>query len=91
MIRGMAVPTTVWSSELRNIASSTPASVMSTCRLGREWMPTRSAVISVLFSCSFATFYLYCGHWRVDRRTFLNPQNRIKIYDTTKLVKRLEC
>ena len=36
MMRGMAVPTTVWSSELKNIASITPAKVIITCFFGNE-------------------------------------------------------
>ena len=35
-MRGIAVPTTVWSNELKNMANMTPTRVKMTCRCGSE-------------------------------------------------------
>lgn len=52
MIRGMAVPTIVWSSEARNRASIMPAIVSTTCRFGSErWLGILA--FSVVFTKSF--------------------------------------
>ena len=64
MMRGIAVPTTVWSSELRNIESITPAIVRTTCLRGRERRPVAGAL--VLLSMIMVSLFQLVLTLRVD-------------------------